>query len=172
MPSKQSQITAITRVTRNQRRQHKFLKEERIKSPTLLDDGELFNQFNFITKASPFSKLSESEVRGCGAEGPCPPSHMDVCRAGTAGDTEQRRLSTSSLARSFYFVSSSWSFISQQACVCHPPALAHFLFLLPTFCAHFTALGSRRFSHLPVTHQLPLQSYASDWCSQNSSSLF
>lgn len=49
-----------------------------------LDDGRLFNQFNFITEFSPFSELSESEgtgvsrLHGCGAEDLCPTSHTEA----------------------------------------------------------------------------------------------
>lgn len=129
---------------------------------------------NLILSLKPVLSLSCRRAR-CVAVEPrarVPPATWMSAGQALRGTQSSAASPPSSLVRSFYFVSSSWSFISQQACVCHPPALAHFLFLLPTFCAHFTALGSRRFSHLPVTHQLPLQSYASDWCSQNSSSLF
>lgn len=52
-----------------------------------------------------------------------PTSHMGVCWFGIAGDAELHGLSTSILGTLSYSINFSWNFISQQACLCHPPAL-------------------------------------------------
>lgn len=80
MLSKRSQITATTRVTRNQRYEHKFHKEKerkkKKKTKALHQEmmaGGLINLISSLTPALPL-ELSESEVRAGGDAAVSPPA--------------------------------------------------------------------------------------------------
>lgn len=136
-------------------------REREKKSPTPLDDGGLFNQFDFITKSSPFSELSESEVsgvsglRGCGVASCVPTSHADACRFGIARDPEHN------LSISLTFHGTSFHH--------EPVSVIHLLYSVP-FANFLSTLHT--VLPTPVTHQLAFTELQLGRLFRDSASLF